>query len=214
MNDKQFKEIVLKRIQCKYSGGHRYYHNLAHIEKMFKTAAVHGFWLTKAQIIAIAYHDIIYNPLARDNELQSAIYLRNDKELFEETNITDPILQNFILKSAEMFILDTEHHIPTEHKELGEEHKLQSAVILDLDLFDLAADYSIFTNNTVLIRYEYKHLSTNEFISNRLQFIKKMLNRPTIFSTIGFQVLYEQRAKYNLERERDELNIKLCNFVI
>ena len=47
---------------------HRYYHNWNHIEYMFKIARKLGIELTDELVLAIIFHDIIYDPLAKDNE--------------------------------------------------------------------------------------------------------------------------------------------------
>lgn len=63
-------------LKTRYSEVHRLYHNLMHVDRMLN-------WLDCSQLgtdlveLAIWFHDCVYEPLERNNELQSALYFRN-----------------------------------------------------------------------------------------------------------------------------------------
>jgi len=54
-----------------YTEAHRHYHNLTHIDRMlsYLDSVAPGHIAIE---LAIWFHDVIYNPLARDNEARSA----------------------------------------------------------------------------------------------------------------------------------------------
>lgn len=163
-----------------YLEPHRYYHNLNHIVSMFNFANENQIELTNEQILAIWFHDVIYDPTRSDNEEQSAKY-------FQQWCLTQKVC-NFEPKIIKQIILDTKQEIPTTE---------ESALVIDLDLHQLGI--SKFFSNTVLIRKEFSHLSDKEFDEGRNTWIYSMLNRETIFvSGLNIFKELEQEARTNL----------------
>ena len=67
---------VIKR----YSEKHRHYHNWQHIQEMFSLADSLNIKLSEAQMIAIIFHDVVYNIGDKDNELKSALFMKEELE--------------------------------------------------------------------------------------------------------------------------------------
>jgi len=64
---------ILNLIMTKYSEPHRYYHNLQHISELYNKLSLWNLNQNNQRIIvmAIIFHDIIYDPMANDNEEKS-----------------------------------------------------------------------------------------------------------------------------------------------
>ena len=64
------------KLKAHYSGKNRHYHNLQHLAAMFEGMDHFPQAVTKPLVfvLSIFYHDIIYNPLRKDNEVQSGKY--------------------------------------------------------------------------------------------------------------------------------------------
>lgn len=83
----------------RYDEPHRFYHNLEHIIRMLKGASDLGMLNNDTLFLAIVFHDIIYNPIRKDNEEKSA-------ELFNYVYDGDVVMKREVTR----MILDTITH--------------------------------------------------------------------------------------------------------
>jgi predicted metal-dependent HD superfamily phosphohydrolase len=67
--------LAFKVEEC-YKELHRYYHNWSHIEDMIDNIPG-NYKNNKTLILAILFHDIIYDPKREDNEEKSCKFLNN-----------------------------------------------------------------------------------------------------------------------------------------
>lgn len=167
----------------RYSEPHRHYHNLEHISMLFATAASHGIRLSVPQVLAIWYHDSIYDPTTKDNEEKS-------NELFL-THHGDTLIKDYTTRASNI-IIDTKFH----RSENSESH-----TVLDLDLCGFGYDWETFQYTTSLIRKEYAHLPDDVWKVNRKLFLEMMLNRTFIFNTHWGRDFYEIKARKNIQKE-------------
>lgn len=159
----------------KYSEPYRHYHNLEHIFKMLQNMSV--FCLTDSEKIilrlAILYHDYIYIPGEKSNEVKSAnvflMKLMENKIEFNE-RIVDRVK---VAGAVNVMILDTEKHIPTFYL---------SNFLNDLDLWELHNETAYF-DNKYLIRKEFEMFSEEEFREGRIKWVNSMLSKDKIFYT-------------------------------
>lgn len=182
-------QMNLMKIIVNYNEAHRHYHNLTHIRRLFNTATRHNIYLTDTQRVAIFFHDIIYDPKSSTNEEDSVTRMR---ELCRAETPEDEI----VLNNAEQIILYTKHHVFPE---------VETAIVLDLDLHELGADWDRFVYNDKNIRKEYSFVSDEQWVVGRGDFMEKMLNRPHIFNTALFRQQYEETARYNIKTLLTEL---------
>ena len=179
-----------REIQKAYSQSNRYYHNLDHLSAM-----LHGLdeypdeihnWPTLA--LAIFYHDIIYNPLRKDNEKRSAELA---KTRLQTTSLTPAEVQ-----TVHDYILATQHHLnPTQDGDLS--------LLLDLDLAILAAPRKQYVIYTEQIRKEYWMYPWPLYRKGRRKALQHFLERKNIFLTKHFSPL-ETKARENLDWEIGE----------
>lgn len=170
-NFNEFREIsVLHHIVNAYTEPDRYYHNLNHIVRMFNIAKEHDIHLTEEQVMAIWFHDYVYNVPRSDisNEKLSASVALSYMEYgnYDNTFIEDVVT----------IIEDTEREEPTIQL---------SNIVIDLDLYDLH-DNLKYIENGKLIRKEYSCFSDKEFINGRISWINSMLKRKSIYVSDRF----------------------------
>jgi|SRR5665213_848870 len=182
---------LFSEIKGSYSGPCRHYHNLGHIQNCLNVFdfVAHGAVEKKAIVAAIYYHDIVYDSTAKDNEARSAEFAQ---ERLDETGFGNP----FSAKVRNL-ILATKH--------LGGLDSYDEQVMADVDLSELAVDYKTFVSNTHKIRKESSWVDAADFRKGRVDFFRKMLERPSIYYTEPFQFLFEARARENLQHSVDEL---------
>jgi predicted metal-dependent HD superfamily phosphohydrolase len=175
-----FAELVER-----YSEPQRAYHTLQHIAECFDRLDEAGDVADRAVIaLALFFHDVIYDPRAKDNEEQSAAWatriMRAAGALPDiETRVSD-------------LILATKHdHVPTEPS---------AQLIVDIDLWILGAEGARYDVYEGQIRREYAFVPEEAFRLGRAAILRKFLERPTIFSTAQYRERYEARARANLAR--------------
>jgi len=181
--------IDLLKVTQAYMEPHRYYHTLAHITRMLETIKQHKLNVTDDQLIAIWYHDVVYDPTRSDNEQRSALMAVMDMT-YDNTKPDNSAV-------VEQIILDTQNHLPTIE---------QSKLVIDLDLMGLADHVNQYFETGKLIRQEYAHLTEETWQAGRKQFIDKFLSRNRIFQTPWGIEHFERGAFNNLTRELELIN--------
>ena len=164
----------------------RSYHTFEHISQMLAILDKKNILLTEAQKLAILFHDIVYIPTAKDNELNSAIYMRNFISLKAPQYIKS-------LPVAEKIILATVNHSLPENCE-------EAAVVLDADLYRLAGTYDSFLMYGLQVFDEYKVACNHDieiFNHHRSEFFKKLMQKEKLFNTVEF-LKEEVEARNNI----------------
>ena len=177
-------------IKKRYSSSGRYYHNLEHILKMLNTIKQYeGAELFTDNIYFAAwYHDVIYNPLRKDNEKLSADFAeRQLKQLNVEKDNID-VIKHLIIR--------TQNHFFTENNE-NDELKL----FLDADIETLGSKRDVYIKNTHNIRKEYKVIPDIIFNKGRRKILNKFLDTEYIYRTEYFRNKYEKQARENIAWE-------------
>ncbi len=174
LGDAEFEELY--RL---YSGPERFYHTLDHLAEMFELGVRLG--LDECQIMAIWYHDAVYEVPGEDNEAKSADLagLRLQGLGFDEPFVS----------VVQQIILDTKHHLPSIEA---------SRLVIDLDLASLAAEPEIFDRNTERIRQEFAIIPEEDFRAGRAAFFKAYLARERLYHSDALAHL-EAKARANLE---------------
>jgi predicted metal-dependent HD superfamily phosphohydrolase len=174
-----FQMLVIR-----YCEPHRHYHSLLHIAECLDwfdhfqgqfadpLAAEFALWL----------HDVVYEPLSKENELQSArLALRMLPAMSE------------LQESVRAMILATRH--------LPEELSADGSLIADTDMLILAAVPDRYDLYAADVRREYSVVSDEDFKAGRVQFIRSLLGRPSIYRTLSVRKQFEVGARTNLDRE-------------
>ena len=178
---------TLIELTRRYCEPHRQYHGIHHIAAIL--AAAKDLDLSDAQLLAIWFHDAIYDPRSTTNEQDSA-------QLAQQL-LTGDGVDAATIALVQRIVLDTIHHRPSCS---------ESELVMDLDLSSLALPRRHYEANTVRIRAEYAHVPDEQFAVGRKQFVEGILIRPRIYTT-AWGAQHEQPARTNLERDLQEAGV-------
>jgi predicted metal-dependent HD superfamily phosphohydrolase len=190
-NDTALAGKLWDEIEKSYTAKKRYYHNQSHLENLFKELeSVKEFikdW--DCIIFSIAYHDIVYNTLQKDNEEQSAT--RAEQQLvrigFPSERIRKCIRQ----------ILATKGHAVSNDQDTN--------FFTDADLSILGAPSEVYEVYCKNIRKEYSYYPDLVYKPGRKKVLQHFLSMEKIFKTDRFFTKYEGQARKNLSAELDML---------
>ena len=186
LNDMYWREI-----NWFYDHKNLHYHTLQHISDMLiELLNVKVFikdW--NAVVLALFYHDCIYNTTNLDNEEQSA---KIAFQRLSEINVPQEILSK-----VNELILATKYHRKNQDQDIN--------YFIDADLSILGQStvkYFIYSEN---IRKEYEQFPTEIYNPSRKNVLKKFITQEKIYITDHFNYLYEQQARENLDFEINQL---------
>ncbi|MGO1522052.1 MAG: HD domain-containing protein [Sphingobacterium sp.] len=185
--DSKVQDSAWEIIQRCYGSKFRYYHNFDHIESMLAHLA--PIWeainaLADIQL-AVIYHDVAYDPVATDNEEQSAAIARDSLfALNFPSERIDRITQQ---------ILATKTH--------QESRQADTNFLLDADRAILGEPPSKYNWYCQQIRLEYTMFADPIYRTGRRRVLQNFLDQDWIYYTPHFRQRYEQQAKTNIARE-------------
>lgn len=172
---------LLLELTERYTEPHRRFHDLSHIAQLLLRGR--ALQLDAEQVMAIWFHDAIYEPGAHNNEELSAA--------LAVERLTAAGWADGAIKKVERIVLDTARHRPSIDA---------SRNVMDLDLSTLAGSWQDYWGLCVRLREEYGSMSDDQWTHGRRGFIQSMLDRDRIFCTRWAEPL-EAQARANLQRE-------------
>lgn len=168
-----------------YNQPHRRYHDMGHLKH-----CLYGLGLAATVArdpatleVAIWFHDVVYDPGAKDNEERSA-------EVFAA--LMGPYMAPARVDSIRKLIMTTMHR---QQPEEGDER-----FIADIDLSSLAKPWSQFLVDSENLRAEEPERSDEDYYAAKIRFHRSLLQRQRLFNTVPFQLRYEAHARENIER--------------
>ncbi|ENU23584.1 hypothetical protein F993_01737 [Acinetobacter proteolyticus] len=176
---------VFNKLIAAYSEKQRAYHTLQHLYECLVLVDSIRSDLNDVYAVALAlwFHDAVYDPQAKDNELKSA-------ELFEQYLAQD--LSIDIVQKIKRWIIATQKHEATDELDLQ--------FLLDIDLAILAASPERFEEYEQQIKQEYAWVDPDIYLVKRKQVLAHFYQVEPLYQTEYFQQNFEQRAKQNLNR--------------
>ena len=171
-----------------YQESHRAYHTQQHLcECLEKLDWAKANGLTKNSYLvelALWYHDAIYQPKAKDNELKSAEWAsRFLRKLGVDLKVCDYV---FSLIMA------------TSHREVQTTSLHQ--LVVDIDLSILGSEEKRFQEYERQIHQEYHWLPWSLYKEKRIAILNNFLSLPQIYNTDLFHTNYEQKARNNIKQ--------------
>jgi pantetheine-phosphate adenylyltransferase len=178
-------------LETHYREAHRHYHTLEHIANCLThfESVRDQFADPEAALLAIWFHDAIYDPTRRDNEEASAELAASELRARHLPDATIEKVRRLILA--------------TRHDQLAAD--ADAALLADIDLSILGAAEADFDQYEQAIRLEYVHVSDEPFRAGRAAFLETLLERPTIYLTQTFASQWEKAARANLARSIRQL---------
>lgn len=191
--DEQLISNSWQQIKQHYTEKNRAYHNLTHINNMLEEAAKFDEKITDKAVLLLAiwFHDIIYDPLSKTNEKDSAEFA---KKILSQTSLSPESIQ----KCYDLILLTIKHQ-PHETAHLDDK------LMVDFDLEILSRDWEAYKIYSKQVRKEYWMYPAPLFKNGRKKAMGKFLERPTIYQTPFYQEAKEAKARANIQREMEEL---------
>lgn len=169
-----------------YESPDRHYHTLGHVNRLFVTAEELRWTLDPCSMIALWFHDAIYDAARKDNEDRSSDLCIGACALMG--------VDRGVVRAAAHVIESTKYHEVT-----GVGDAVPS--VLDLDLTPLGADDKTFDEDCLAIRKEYGHVPDVDYKVGRTEILRRFLARASIFATKDCKEKFEGQARTNIERE-------------
>ena len=190
--EKSLIDKLWSELNSNYSKSNRHYHNLDHLDNVIEQLLPIRNKIENWQILifSVAYHDIIYNSLKKDNEEKSAALA---DERLTQLNFPSPLKEK-----CKQQIIATKHHQFNEDADTN--------YFTDADLSILGADSDAYTTYTKQIRKEYVYFPDLLYKPGRRKVLEHFLEMKNIFKTKYFQDKFEARAKINISRELKTLS--------
>jgi predicted metal-dependent HD superfamily phosphohydrolase len=134
-------------------------------------------------LFSIFYHDIVYSSSKKDNELKSAehaLAILPENISFDRQLVFDAICA-------------TQQHLYSTIEDIN--------WLIDFDLKILAKDWEDYKIYFEQIRKEYRIYPDFLYKPGRAKALKHFLENEFIFQTEEFRKLYEEKARFNIEKE-------------
>lgn len=162
------------------------YHNLAHVHQTLSFAQTWGSLTDRLDTVLLAlwFHDLIYDPQKKDNEAKSAAAL---KAWLAPTPVSPAIIQ----QGAAM-IMATQNHSAAD---------AATGLVVDADLSILSSPPNVYSKYSAAIRQEYSWVDDQSYRAGRLAVLLRFLERPAIYFHRPIADLLEADARRNLSWE-------------
>jgi predicted metal-dependent HD superfamily phosphohydrolase len=174
-----------------YTNPQRHYHTFDHIHAMLETVRECSPEAEPALLLAVWFHDVIYDSRAGDNEERSAAHARL---LLQPLGVSDAILAE-----TERLILLTKRHAAGATDRQGQ-------LLIDVDLAILGAVPADYDAYAAAIRREYDWVADTDYRRGRCAVLERFLQRPRLYATDEMYRRFEDAARRNLQREIAELS--------
>ncbi len=172
-----------------YRSPTRYYHTLEHLQQMFERLEPIQVCDRSSIMLAIWFHDAIYDTQAIDNEEKSAKWaIETLSTLGLSTMKTDRI--------AQLIRMTKTHQANSADRD--------AQVLLDCDLSILGAVPEDYDRYADAIRQEYAWVTDEDYRMGRSRVLQAFLDRDRLYALTDFQA-EDVQARQNLTRELNHL---------
>ncbi|MEH6807301.1 MAG: hypothetical protein V7651_00490 [Hyphomonas oceanitis] len=191
---------LLEPLKTRYAEPQRHYHTWAHIEALLRHFGRLKPHLNRPEAVlwALYWHDAIYDPMAKDNEDESADLLQAEAGTH---------LAPDDLALADKIIRATAKHVVPEG--LSPEDESDLCFFLDMDLSILAARPDVFDQYERDVRAEYAAVPDMAFRAGRSMILQGFLKRDRLYFTDTCRAEWEEAARANLARSVAALEASL-----
>ena len=188
-------EAVFKLLSNNYRDPIRYYHDGQHINDCLG-------WLDRyrdqvgdpdAVELAIWFHDVVYEPGAKDNEQLSA-----DQFMAKTDGVFDDTLRDTVYL----------HIMATVHDGAEIVHA-DTKYMLDIDLSGFGRPWAEFIQDSDNLRLELKDWPDDVFYQRQAVFQDKLFGQPRFFKSDYFYDNYEAQARKNRNDYFETIKVKM-----
>lgn len=177
-----------------YAGPRRGYHDLRHLTEvldhldvLLAEAQEHGADGVDPVAVRLAawFHDAVYDGRPDDEERSARL---------AEEELSAAGLEADVVAEVGRLVRLTATHDPADGDPAG-------AILGDADLAVLAADPQRYAEYVAGVRREYAHVPDEAFRRGRAQVLRGLVAAPALFRTATGRLLWEERARANVEAE-------------
>ena len=181
----------LTGLQGAYAEPHRAYHDWTHIEALLGQFERDREKVQKpeAMLLAVLYHDCIYDPLSKTNEPDSAARMR--------VELGGRVSEQVLADAAALILATETHSLPPD---LDAGLAADCALFLDMDLSILGAGREAYDRYEVAIRQEYAAVPDDAYRIGRKAVLTRFLARDRLYFTDAYRAGFEVPARANLAR--------------
>lgn len=182
---------VMDDLKARYAEPQRSYHVWRHIEALLRWAGEREAMLTDvdAVVLAILFHDAVYDPMRSDNEAMSA-------RLLEAASL-EGFSRLSRSRAVQMVEATARHEIPVD---IDPADRTDLAEFLDMDLSILGAPDAVFDRYEEAVRQEYAFVPEDLFRAGRRRILEGFLAGPALYFSDWGRARFESAARANLER--------------
>ncbi len=179
-------DAALADLALRYSEPHRRYHDISHLEACLCVLEAHRALAERIGevLVAVLFHDAIYDPTRRDSESASATLAR---DVLSRGGACEGSIERIT-----GMIMATRDHDP---RGAGD-----AALLLDVDLSILGEDEATFDRYDRAIREEYAFVPDEAYRAGRRAVLEGFLSRQRIYQTAPIHAEREAIARANLTR--------------
>jgi predicted metal-dependent HD superfamily phosphohydrolase len=185
-------EAQAAEVRERYNEPQRAYHTTTHIidclEQLALVKALCNNYV--AVSLALLYHDAIYDPTAKDSELQSAELAVHHLSAISSACRCDGSL---LISEVKRLIMLTCHGASTVDAE-----DIDGQILVDIDLSILGRNQEVFDRYESEIRKEYCHVPEAAYRTGRAKVLQHFLDQPRIYRHKHFSDAFEAQARLNL----------------
>ena len=164
---------MIKTMHCE---PHRHYHTLRHLHHLFSLMDSYeqDIYDKNVLTLAILFHDIVYDPKSRDNEVNS---MRLFQEFAAEAaqDESGKFSEKVVLLVSEFILATKLHEVDPTRVTPGSHEHSDLMYFLAFDMAILASspeDYLIYCQR---IRKEYIHVEEKAYCTRRAEFLRKCI---------------------------------------
>ena len=181
-------ESLIEALIAAHEEPHRHYHTTAHVAFLLGQIEDRLHHIDDVSVLRLAafFHDAVYDPLAKDNELRSADWARQDLVCRGFAADRADRLAALILKTAA-------HH--------AGDATVDEALFLDMDFSILGAAREVYEQYAKAIRAEYAAVPDDAFRKGRAAFLRNVLAQPRMFRTEFYETALGVTARANIAWE-------------
>lgn len=178
--------LCLQALRAAWQEAQRHYHGLQHLSecldllRAYRTLALHPDEL----VLALWFHDAVYDPRAKDNEQRSADWATR---ALSEAGV-DP----GVVARIHALVLDTAH--------AAEPATDDARLLVDIDLAILGAAPARFAEYEKQVRAEYAWVPGFLYRHKRRQLLREFAKREPLYRTPALRERLEAQARINLAK--------------
>ncbi len=177
-------QMTFDALIAAYSEKHRHYHTFEHVNACLKHLdKIHNLARYPHEIeLALWFHDAIYKPYVKDNELKSAQWA---VKFLKANGVEEKVIFRIY-----RLVLVTLHGFKTNTKD--------EKIIVDIDLTIFGSSFDVYSQFEKNIRKEYRFVPYFIYRKKRKEILQMFLKQDSIYCIEDFRNKFEKRARENL----------------